>query len=700
MAEEHKVIASHMSAYEEDQLNPSGSPLEGLGQSTTPTPNLAALFLEDEYTDQDKERMMRAYEATLMDVSEHRIVRGTITAVDDREVVINIGFKSEGIVPISEFKDIEDLKPGDEVEVYLETIENKNGQMVLSRRQANSMRTWERINGALDEDIIMEGIVKRRTKGGFVVDLEGIEAFLPGSQIDVKPIRDYDYYVGQRMEFKVVKINHAQKNVVISHKALIEKDLEAQKAEIINNLERGQVLEGEVKNITNFGVFIDLGGVDGLLHITDISWGRINSPEEVLSLGQRINVVVLDFDDEKKRISLGLKQLTPHPWDSLTAGLDVNSRVKGRVVTIADYGIFIEITPGVEGLIHVSEMSWSTHPKNPNELFYIGQEVEAVVLTLDREERKMSLGIKQLTEDPWLHAASKYTVGSIHTGIVRNLTNYGLFVELEEGIDGFIHVQDLSWNKKINQPSEFVQKDQKLETVVLEIDLETRKIRLGHKQLTEDPWETLESVFPEGSLHTATITKLSDKSTGGGAVVELEYGVEGFIPAKHLKAEDGTTEFKEGDTLQCKVIEFSKENRRIVLSHSRVWQDLKKAEDKKKGSAAKAAALTDALDETGGDYTLPEVQKSTFAEIAGLADLRSKFSTDEPETTAEVTEAAAETLAQPAETIEAAAEAVTEAAAETLEASTEAVAEAAAEATEAVAEAEAIETVEEEKHEI
>jgi small subunit ribosomal protein S1 len=528
----------------------------------------------DGYSVAERSAWTKKYDSTLMDLTERRIVKGKVISVDDREVIINIGFKSEGIIPISEFRDKNAVKPGDEIEVYLETVENKSGQMIVSRRLANSMRTWERINSALDEDIIMEGIVKRRTKGGFVVDLEGIEAFLPGSQIDVKPIRDYDYYVGQRMEFKVVKINHTQNNVVISHKALIEKDLEAQKTEIINNLEKGQILEGIVKNITNFGVFIDLGGVDGLLHITDISWGRVNDPNEVLHLDQKLNVVVLDFDDEKKRISLGLKQLQPHPWENLPEEIADGKVVKGKVVTITDYGIFIEVMPGVEGLIHVSEMSWSQHLKNPQELFNVGDEVEAKIIQLQPEDRKMSLGIKQLTKDPWEDAESKYAVGSRHIGIVRNITNFGLFVELEEGIDGLIHVHDLSWSKKITHPSEFIQKDEKLEVIVLELDKEGRKLRLGHKQLTEDPWETLESVFPVDSQHAPTITKLTD----AGALVELEYGIEGFIPSKMLKVQEGKPDFKEGDTVPSIVIEFNKDARRIVLSHTRTWQAGKEEE--------------------------------------------------------------------------------------------------------------------------
>ncbi|MCS6905639.1 MAG: 30S ribosomal protein S1 [Bacteroidia bacterium] len=565
---------------------------------------------EVDYSPEEREKLIKQYEKTLVDYEGHQIVKGRVIAVDDKEVVVNIGFKSEGVIPLSEFRG-SPVKVGDEIDVYLETIENKSGQLVLSRKMANTLRAWERINEAMEKEIVLEGVVKRRTKGGFVVDLDGIEAFLPGSQIDVRPIRDYDMYVGQRMEFKVVKINHAQNNVVISHKALIEKDLEAQKAEIINNLEKGQILEGTVKNITNFGVFIDLGGVDGLLHITDISWGRISNPEEVLSLDQKINVVVLDFDDEKKRISLGLKQLQPHPWDNLPENIEPGAKVKGKVVTIADYGIFIELIPGVEGLIHVSEMSWSQHPKNPYEMFRLGDEVEAVVLTLDKEERKMSLGIKQLTEDPWKHALEKYPVGSRHTGVVRNITNFGLFIELEEGIDGFVHVQDLSWSRKINHPNEFIHKDESLEVIVLEIDEQNRKLRLGHKQLTEDPWETLETVFPVDSLHKASIAKITDK----GATVELEYGIEGFLPLRFLKGESAK-ELNEGDMLEVRVIEFNKELKKIVLApYSKEEEERKAKKQAEKEAEAKEPNI----------YELPAVEVGTLGELAELASLKEEF---------------------------------------------------------------------------
>jgi small subunit ribosomal protein S1 len=546
--------------------------------ANAPSENEMPVWQEPEdYSSEQRKQLESMYANTLSQLATHQIVHGTVIALDDREVVVNIGFKSEGVVPLNEFRDRPDLKVGDKVEVFLETLENKSGQLVLSRRMANSMRAWDRINSALENDEILEGVVKRRTKGGFVVDLEGVEAFLPGSQIDVKPIRDYDNYVGQKMEFKVVKINHQQNNVVISHKVLIEKDLEAQKLEIINNLEKGQVLEGTVKNITSFGAFVDLGGVDGLLHITDISWGRIQNPDEVLHLDQKLNVVVLDFDDDKKRISLGLKQLQAHPWDSVVETLGNGAIIEGKVVTIADYGIFIEVAPGVEGLVHVSEMSWSTHAKNPHELYKVGEIVKAKVLSIDREERKMSLGIKQLTPDPWDFVPTKYSVGTRLNVVVTNITNYGLFVELEDGVDGLIHVQDLSWSKKINHPNEFTQKGEKLEAVVLEMDVENRKLRLGIKQLTEDPWETLETVFPEGSVHKGNVSKINDK----GAVIELEYGVEGFVPSKHLKVQDGKEAIKEGDTVELVVIEFSKANKRILLSHTKTWKEMEDEKPKR-----------------------------------------------------------------------------------------------------------------------
>jgi small subunit ribosomal protein S1 len=504
------------------------------------------------------------YDNVATDLEEQEVVEGTVVAINDRDVVLNIGYKSDGLVPANEFRDTPDLKVGDVVEVYVEEREDRNGELVLSRRKAKIVSAWEKIQGALDNDTIIEGMVKRRTKGGLIVDVHGVEAFLPGSQIDVKPIRDFDVFVGKKMEVKVVKINYSNDNVVVSHKVLIEKDLEKQKAEILNNLEKGQVLEGVIKNMTNFGVFIDLGGVDGLLHITDISWGRINHPEEVLKLDEKVKIVVLDFDENKKRISLGMKQLTSHPWDSLPVDLAVGSKVKGKIVNVADYGAFLEIASGVEGLIHVSEMSWSQHLRNPQDFINVGDVLEAVVLTLDKDERKMSLGIKQLTEDPWnkKEVLTKYAVGTKHSGIVRNMTNFGLFIELEEGIDGLVHVSDLSWTKKIKHPSEFVKVSDELEIVVLELDVANRRLALGHKQLEENPWDTFETVFTVGSNHKSTVISKNDK----GAILELPYGIEGFAAMKHLKkADESMTEL--GESLEFKVLEFSKDDKRIVLSH-------------------------------------------------------------------------------------------------------------------------------------
>jgi len=524
----------------------------------------------EEYTEKEKAAMASMYEDTLTQVNENEVVTGTVVGVNDRDVILNIGFKSDGLVSASEFRDMPDLKVGDEVEVYVEEQEDAQGQLILSRKKAKIVKAWEKIDHAYEHDEVIEGTVKRRTKGGLICDIYGVEAFLPGSQIDVKPIRDFDVFVGKKMEVKVVKINYANDNVVVSHKVLIEKDLEEQKARILNNLEKGQVLEGVIKNMTNFGVFIDLGGVDGLLHITDISWGRINHPEEVLDLDQKVNVVVLDFDDEKKRISLGMKQLTPHPWDSLSEEIQVGSKVKGKIVNVADYGAFLEIMPGVEGLIHVSEMSWSQHLRNPQDFINIGDELEAVVLTLDREDRKMSLGIKQLTEDPWTKQdlLTKYAVGTRHKGIVRNLTNFGLFIELEEGIDGLVHVSDLSWTKKIKHPSEFIKVGEELEVQVLELDVDNRRLALGHKQLEENPWDTFEDLFPVGSVHKGTLMNKMDK----GALIELPYGIEGFCSHKHLKKEDDSDP-DVGETLDFKVVEFSKDDRRIVLSHTNTFAE-------------------------------------------------------------------------------------------------------------------------------
>lgn len=515
-----------------------------------------------------KEEQEKVYDTTLGKVNEGEVVEGTVISVGKREVVVSIGFKSDGIIPVSEFRYNPELKPGDAVEVYIEKPEDKKGQLVLSHKKARLSKAWERVNKALEEKEIIKGYIKCRTKGGMIVDVFGIEAFLPGSQIDVKPIRDYDVFVGKTMEFQVVKINQEYKNVVVSHKALIEAELEAQKQEIISKLEKGQVLEGTVKNITSYGVFIDLGGVDGLIHITDLSWGRVNDPHEIVQLDQKLNVVILDFDEEKKRIALGLKQLTPHPWDALDAELKVGDKVKGKVVVMADYGAFVEIAEGVEGLIHVSEMSWSQHLRSAQEFLKVGDEVEAVILTLDRQERKMSLGIKQLKDDPWKDIEEKYPVGSKHTGKVRNFTSFGVFVELEEGVDGLIHISDLSWTKKVKHPSEFTQLGAEIEVLVLEIDKENRRLSLGHKQLEENPWDKFEGVYTEGSVHEGTIVKLLEK----GAVIKLEDDVEGFATPKHLTKEDGS-KAAEGETLPFKVIEFNKDSKRIILSHSRTFED-------------------------------------------------------------------------------------------------------------------------------
>jgi len=602
------------------------------------------------YSTSERERMEKLYAGTLSELREGEIVTGSVISIGEKEVILNIGFKSEGIVPLSEFRGAEELKPGDEVEVYLESVEDQNGQLVLSRRRAKHMRTWSRILNAEEEDVILQGTVKRRTKGGFVVDISGIEAFLPGSQIDVKPVRDFDAYVGKTMDFKVVKINLQYENVVISHKVLIEKDLEKQRQEILKNLEKGQVLEGTVKNMTNFGVFIDLGGVDGLLHITDISWGRINHPEEVLNLDEKINVVVLDFDDEKKRISLGLKQLESHPWDSLPEEIQVGSVVNGKVVTVADYGIFLEIMPGVEGLVHMSEMSWSQHLKNPTELYKIGDELEATVLTIDRDERKMSLGLKQMKDDPWSLAAEKFAVGSTHTGLVRNMTNYGLFVELEEGVDGLVHISDLSWTKKYNHPSEFTQKDEQLEVIVLDIDVRNRRLSLGHKQLTEDVWVTYESIFEIGSTHKGTILSISDK----GCVVELEYGVEGFCPNKHMQTEEGVADLKGGAQYDFVVLEFDKSAKKLVLSHAATWDSdvLAQAQSRGAGKRGGAGAKkpqrqgSSTSSASGGKKTATPKQQikqttTTLGDIDVLAALKAKMEEQEKAGSAPAPKAAA-----------------------------------------------------------
>ncbi|CAN5553880.1 30S ribosomal protein S1 [soil metagenome] len=570
------------------------------------------------YSQQEREEMARLYGDTLTQIDEKEVVTGTVVGINERDVILNIGFKSDGLVPVSEFRDLPNIKIGDEVQVYIEEQENANGQLVLSRRKAKIVKAWENIQSALDNDTIIEGVVKRRTKGGLIVDIYGVEAFLPGSQIDVKPIRDFDVFVGKKMEVKVVKINYTNDNVVVSHKVLIEKDLEKQKAEILNNLEKGQVLEGVIKNMTNFGVFIDLGGVDGLLHITDISWGRISHPEEVLSLDEKLNVVVLDFDDEKKRISLGMKQLTPHPWDSLSQDIQIGSKVRGKIVNVADYGAFLEIMPGVEGLIHVSEMSWSQHLRNPQDFINIGDELEAVVLTLDREERKMSLGIKQLTEDPWTkqNVLTKYAVRTKHSGIIRNLTNFGLFIELEEGIDGLVHVSDLSWTKKIKHPSEFVKVGETLEVQVLELDVENRRLALGHKQLEENPWDTFQTVFTVGSVHKCTIINKNDK----GAILELPYGIEGFASAKHLTKEDGT-QAETGETLDFKVLEFSKDDKKIILSHTNTYGEDKEAKAKKAPAAQGKAPSAPAKPK--------EAEKSTLGDLEALSALKEQMEEDQ-----------------------------------------------------------------------
>ena len=530
-----------------------------------------------------KEELDKAYDETLNKVSEHQVVDGTVISVDKKEVVVNIGYKSDGIIPASEFRYNPELKAGDIVEVYVENAEDKRGQLVLSHKKARMSKSWERVNAALEAQEIIQGYIKCRTKGGMIVDVFGIEAFLPGSQIDVHPIRDYDQFVGKTMEFKIVKINQEFRNVVVSHKALIEAELEAQKQEIIGKLEKGQILEGVVKNITSYGVFVDLGGVDGLIHITDLSWGRVDDPHKVVELDQKINVVILDFDEEKRRIALGLKQLTPHPWDALDANLKVGDHVKGKVVVIADYGAFVEIQPGVEGLIHVSEMSWSQHLRSAQEFLKVGDEIEAVILTLDRDERKMSLGIKQLKEDPWEAIEVKYPVGSKHTAKVRNFTNFGVFVELEEGVDGLIHISDLSWTKKVKHPSEFTQVGAQIDVIVLDIDKENRRLSLGHKQLEENPWDVFEEQYTVGSIHEGKITELLEK----GAVVSLAENVEGFATPKHLQKEDGS-QAQAGETLPFKVIEFNKDSKRIILSHSRTFEDPQREE--KKAAAKKTRA--------------------------------------------------------------------------------------------------------------
>ncbi len=561
-----------------------------------------------------REEYQGKYDQTLSTVVEKDVIEGEVISLNKREVVVNIGFKSDGIVSRNEFRYNPDLKVGDKVEVYVESQEDRKGQLVLSHKKARAMRSWDRVNEALEKDEIVKGYVKCRTKGGMIVDVFGIEAFLPGSQIDVKPIRDYDIFVGKTMEFKIVKINSEFRNVVVSHKALIEAELEQQKKDIISKLEKGQVLEGTVKNITSYGVFIDLGGVDGLIHITDLSWGRVSHPEEIVSLDQKLNVVILNFDDEKKRIALGLKQLTPHPWEALDQNLKVGDKVKGKVVVMADYGAFVEVAPGVEGLIHVSEMSWSQHLRSAQDFLKVGDEVEAVVLTLDREERKMSLGIKQLHPDPWANIEEKYAVGSKHTAIVRNYTTFGVFAEIEEGIDGLIHISDLSWTKKIKHPAEFTAVGDKIDVVVLEIDKENRRLSLGHKQLEENPWDVFETIFTVGSVHEGTITEIFDK----GAVIALPYGVEGFATPKHLVKQDGT-QAKVEEKLDFKVIEFNKNAKRIILSHSRTFEEDKRGEGEGKKGAAKGAA------KKAPKKQKENIEVTTLGDISELAALKQQL---------------------------------------------------------------------------
>jgi small subunit ribosomal protein S1 len=576
----------------------------------------------DGYNKIQRAELTDKYEATLSSINEKEVIEGTVVVLTKREAVINVGYKSEGVVPVSEFRYNPDLKVGDKVDVYVECQEDKTGQLVISHRTARMHKAWIRVNDVLRTGEIITGYVKCRTKGGLIVDVFGIEAFLPGSQIDVKPIRDYDIYVGKNMEFKVVKINQEFRNVVVSHKALIEAELEEQKKQIISGLEKGQVLEGTVKNITSYGVFIDLGGVDGLIHITDLSWGRVNHPEEIVELDQKLNVVILDFDDDKKRIALGLKQLQPHPWDALDANVQVGDKVSGKVVVMADYGAFVEIAPGVEGLIHVSEMSWSQHLRSAQDFMNVGDTVEAVVLTLDREERKMSLGIKQMMPDPWTEIESKYSVGSKHDAKVRNFTNFGVFVELEEGVDGLIHISDLSWQKKIKHPSEFCKVGDEMQVVVLEIDRENRRISLGHKQLEENPWDVFETIFGEGSVHQGTIIENKDKS----GIVALPYGVEGICPAKHLKKTDGTNA-KVEETLDFKVIEFNKESKKIVVSHTRTFEE---GEDRP--TTASTAKSTGAGKKGAGNSTAQAVkainsssEKSTLGDLDALSALKDKM---------------------------------------------------------------------------
>ena len=569
------------------------------------------------YSKEERNNLEESYSKTFSPVVEKQVVKGVVVAINDKDVVVNIGFKSDGLVPRTEFRDRPELAVGDEVEVFVDIAEDRMGQLILSRRKALQETAWEKIVEAHANDVVVTGFVRSRTKGGLVVDVFSIDTFLPGSQIDTKPVRDYDQYVGKNMDFKIVKINDVYKNVVVSHKALIEDDIEAQKSEILSRLEKGQVLEGVVKNMTSFGVFVDLGGIDGLLHITDISWGRINHPEEVLKLDDKINVVILDYDDTKKRISLGLKQLSSHPWDNLEADIIEGSKVKGKVVSVADYGAFIEIKPGVEGLVHVSEMSWSSHLRNPSEYLKVGEDIEAFVLSLDRNEHKMSLGIKQLTTDPWVNITERYPVGSKHAGVVKNLTSYGLFLELQEGIDGLVHVSDLSWNKKIKHPSEFVKKGEKLDVVVLEVDSDNRRLSLGHKQMEENPWETFETIFTIGSLHEGTVMTINDK----GATIQMQYGVEAFAPTRHIKKADNKP-LKEDEVLEFEVIEFSKDSKRIIVSHTNIWKGAERAkndaDDKSRDKSRKNNSKTVKKINNSSERT-------TLGELDALTELRAQF---------------------------------------------------------------------------
>jgi small subunit ribosomal protein S1 len=569
------------------------------------------------YSTDERKNLEATYLETFNPVEEKQVVKGHVMAITDKDVVVNIGFKSDGLVSRQEFRDMPDLKVGDEVEVFVDTAEDRLGQLVLSRRKALQETAWEKIVEAQENDTIVKGFVRSRTKGGLVVDVFNIDTFLPGSQIDTKPVRDYDQYVGKTMDFKIVKINEVYKNVVISHKVLIEDDIEAQKSEILSKLEKGQVLEGVVKNMTSFGVFVDLGGIDGLLHITDISWGRINHPEEVLKLEDHINVVILDYDDTKNRISLGLKQLTPHPWDDLDASIEEGSKISGKVVSVADYGAFIEIKPGVEGLVHVSEMSWSSHLRNPSEYLSVGDDIEALVLALDRDEHKMSLGIKQLTQDPWVDIKDRYPVGSKHSGTVKNLTSYGLFLELEEGIDGLVHVSDLSWNKKIKHPSEFVKKGETLDVIVLEVDSENRRLSLGHKQLEENPWDTFETIFTLNSEHEGTVIGINDK----GATVQLQYGVEAFAPSRHIKKEDNTP-MKEDEVLKFEVIEFSKDAKRIIISHTNLWKGAERARNEQDGKNREKARKNTSKNVKKLNQSS---EKTTLGELDALTALRAQL---------------------------------------------------------------------------